>query len=187
LDGIFFLSLSLLLAPVPIFGLILVFLLPVFVRLFRHCHMGEVTPEWLENFSAGSYRPMEDLLGTEDFHFLVRQPGFDRALYRRLRRDRLRIFRQYLNRLISDFNRLHTYARYLLAQTEEDHSELLIGLIRLRVKFSLTVLRVELRYLACCLGYHPLVTGVLVGRLEEMSEQLKSIAGGRSFDSSFAS
>ena len=149
--------------------------------------MREVTPEWLEHFSSGSYRPMENLLGTEDFHFLVRQPGFDRSLYRRLKRDRLRIFRQYLNRLISDFNRLHTYARFLLARTEEDHSDLLMRLIWLKVRFSLTVLRVELRYLACCLGYYPLVTGSLISRLEEMSQQLKLIAGGRHLSSSFAS
>ena len=179
-------SLALVLAPVPIFGLTAVFLLPVLIRLFKHCHVREVTPEWLEEFSVGNYYSMEDLLGEEDFEFLEGQPGFDVSLYKRLRRDRLRIFRQYLNRLIADFNRLHTYARFLLAKSEQDHSALLMRLIWLKLRFSLTVLRVEVRYLACRLGYHPLVTGGLVRALAEMSEQLKAISAGRAVDSNFA-
>jgi len=59
--------------------------------------MEEITPEWLENFSTSVYHPMEGLLADEDFRFLSRQPGFDLSLYRKLRRERLRIFRQYLN------------------------------------------------------------------------------------------
>jgi hypothetical protein len=173
------LSLALVFAPVPIFGVTAVFLLPVLIRLFKHCHMRDVTPEWLEGFSVENYYPMDDLLGAKDFEFLEGQPGFDVSLYKRLKRDRLRIFRQYLNRLIADFNRLHTYARFLLGQSEEDHSGLLVRLIWLKLRFSVTVLRVEARYLACRLGHHPLVTGGLVRALEEMSEQLKAISAGR--------
>jgi hypothetical protein len=119
---------------------------------------------------------MERLLAEEDFNFLCRQPGFDLSLYRKLRRDRLRIFRQYLNRLIIDFNRLHATARAILASSQEDCSELVSKLIWLKVRFSLAVLRVEVDYLLCRFGLRFVVPATLILRLEEMSAHLSSIA-----------
>jgi hypothetical protein len=122
---------------------------------------------------------MQGLLGDEDFHFLSRQPGFDLSLYKKLRRDRLHIFRQYLNRLIVDFNRLHTTARFLLAQSPEDHSDLAMHLVWLKMRFSMTVVRVEASYLLCYFGFRSLAVRALIARLEEMSGQLTSISAGQ--------
>jgi hypothetical protein len=152
------------------------FVLPVIVRLLRCGRGDEVTPEWLENFTPAAYFPMASLLSHEDFRFLSRQPGFDFLLYRKLRRDRLRIFRQYFNRLIGDFNRLHKVARFLLAKSREDHSELLSRLIWLRVRFSFSVLRVEAAYLCCRFGFRGMVVGSLIARLEEMRDHLNAIS-----------
>jgi hypothetical protein len=159
---------------------VLALALPVLVRLFRGCRLEEVTPEWLDNFSAALYYPMEGLLSNEDFAFLSRQPGFDISLYRKLRRDRLRIFRQYFLRLIRDFNRLHSVARALVAQTSEDHSDLMLKMITLKLRFSLTVLAVELNYWRCFVRFRPLVVRSLIAGLEEMSQELQSLAQGRS-------
>jgi hypothetical protein len=167
---------ALILTPVLLFLLALVFILPVLARLLRPSNRAEVTSEWLENFTTMAYYPMERLLDDEDFRFLVRQPGFDFSLYRKLRRDRLRIFRQYLNRLIGDFNRLHLAARCLLAKSREDQSELLKQLIWLRVRFGVSVLRVEMSYLVCRAGWHVVAVGDLVARLEEMSRHLNTIS-----------
>ena len=87
---------------------------------------------------------MELLLADDDFNFLVRQPGFESSIGKKLRQDRVRIFRQYLHRLIADFNRLHVYARYLISQGAEDQSALVMRLVWLRVRFSATVMRLEL-------------------------------------------
>lgn len=119
---------------------------------------------------------MERLLSDEDFNFLSRQPGFDESIYRRLHRDRLRIFRQYFNRLILDFNRLHSVARGLVAQTSEDQSDLMLKLMGIKVRFTLSVLRVEASYLRCCIRQHPLAVHSLIASLEEMSQQLQSLA-----------
>ena len=105
-------------APLLLFGLILCFLVPIIFKLYRRCKVTEITPEWLANFSAASYYPMQGLLAREDFAFLSRQPGFDLSLIK-FRRERLRIFRQYLNRLVLDFNRLHTTALIVLAHSAE--------------------------------------------------------------------
>ncbi|HEY3938507.1 MAG TPA: hypothetical protein VGL97_13815 [Bryobacteraceae bacterium] len=165
--------------PVILAVFFLIFVVPVIVRLLR-CGTGdEITAEWLENFSTATYFPMAGLLSDEDFRFLSRQPGFDFLLYRKLRRDRLRIFRQYLNRLIGDFNRLHQVARLFVAASQEDHSALLGRLIWLRVRFSFSVLRVEAAYLCCRFGFHAVVVSGLIARLDEMSRQLNALSANR--------
>ena len=167
---------ALVLTPLLLGGLILALLLPVILKLFRTCTIEDITPEWLESFSPSAYYPTRNLLAEEDFNFLWRQPGFDLSLYRKLKRDRLRIFRQYLNRLILDFNRLHVAARAILANSSEDCSDLVMKLIWLKLRFSLSVLRVEFSYACCWIGLRYVTPTALIGRLEEMSAQLNSIA-----------
>jgi hypothetical protein len=173
----FGLSLTLILTPLVLFLVVLPVLLPVLGRLLRQCHVSEVTPEWLENFSPITYRPMEFLLADADFDFLVRQPGFEASLSKKLRKDRVRIFRQYLNRLIGDFNRLHVYARYLIAQSRDgqDHSALLARLIWLRFRFSFTILRVEASLLLSYFGSQPRVVHLAIAHLYEMNGYLNAI------------
>jgi hypothetical protein len=149
---------------------------PTLRRLCRRYHVEDISPEWLEHFSARAYYPMERLLNAEDFAFLSRQPGFDFSLYRKFRRDRLQIFRQYLNRMIGDFNRLHLAARILLAQSPEDRSDLLYRLILLKLRFSLAVLQAEFRYALCCVGVRTLTARALILRLEELCNQLGAIS-----------
>jgi len=177
LTEIFGLSFALVLTPLLLFAAILLFLLPVLARLLRQCHLKDVTPEWLENFSPTSYEMMEGLLAEEDFNFLMRQPGFEEALQKKLRRDRIMIFRQYLNRLISDFNRLHVYARYLVVtQRQADQSNLLARLVWLRLRFSFTVLRVELSFLLSHFGFQPRVVAKAIAHLNEMNGYLHAIS-----------
>jgi hypothetical protein len=165
------------LAPFVILGVSLVMAAPVLVRLFWRCEMSEITPEWLESFSVASYYPMQGLLSDEDFRFLARQPGFDFSLYRKLRRERLLIFRQYLSRLILDFNRLHTTARFLIARGQEDRSDLIMRLFRLKIRFTFAVMASEMSYLCCRIGIGKLEVRSLIARLEEMSLELNGLAG----------
>lgn len=169
-------SFAFVLTPLVLFIATLIFLLPVLARLLRQCHLSDVTPEWLESFSPLTYQPMEILLAEEDFEFLVRQPGFEASLHKKLRRERIRIFRQYLNRLIADFNRLHVYARYLITQSQVDQSNLLAGLVWLRIRFSFTVLRVEASLLLSYFGCRPRLVSQAIARLDEMNSYLHALA-----------
>jgi len=155
---------------------ILAFLVRIVLRLQKRCRMEEITPEWLASFSVSSYQPMHVLLCEEDFSFLSRQPGFDLLLYKKFRRDRLRIFRQYMNRLIADYNRLHMAARMLLAGTPQDQSDMMTHLIRLKINFSASVLRAEANYLLCCVGFRTLAVRALIIRLEELSSEVAAIS-----------
>ena len=157
-----------------VLGLLLV--LPIVIRLSRRSNAEELTPEWLESFSPSSYYPMQGLLAEDDFRFLSRQPGFDLSLYKKLRRERLLIFRQYANRLILDFNRLHSVALLLLAQCDQDQSKVMSRLMRLKAKFFFAVVQAEMSYALCCFGFRSLAVRAMILRLEEMNAQLSAIS-----------
>jgi len=119
---------------------------------------------------------MELLLAEDDFNFLLRQPGFESSIAKKLRQDRVRIFRQYLHRLISDFNRLHVYVRFLVSQSETDQSGLIFRLVWLRVRFSATVLRLELSLFLAYFGFQPRLVSRAISQLDEMSTCLYSLS-----------
>lgn len=153
-------------------GTCFVLLAPMLARLFKGCAAEDITPEWLASFSPSVYYPMHGLLANEDFQFLARQPGFDLSLYRKLRRERMLIFRQYLGRLVSDFNKLHAYALLVLSHGDTDQSTLVKRLAILRLRFTLSVVSAEFSYYLCVLGIGSLATRSVVARLEELSAQL---------------
>lgn len=151
-------------------GLALV--VPTVWRLLRPSRIDDISHEWLESFSVRSYDPMERLLSDEDFHFLSCQPGFDLALYRKLRRDRMAIFRQYLDRMIVDFNRLHLVARVLASRAPDDQSDVVKKLIALKVSFSLEVLRAQMSFFLCWFSVRTVAVRSLIVHLEELSSTL---------------
>jgi hypothetical protein len=144
--------------------------------LLRSPSSDEITAEWLANFSTHSYQPMATLLSEEDFEFLSRQPGFDLTLHKKLRRERLEIFRMYLHRMIRDFSRLHLAARLIVAHSSHDQSALLARLFWLKIRFSGTVVRAEIAYRLCRLGIGTLPARALIARLEDMSAQISAAA-----------
>lgn len=152
------------------------FIVRIVLKLHRRCTMEEISPQWLANFSVSSYQHMHVLLCAEDFSFLSSQPGFDLVLYKKFRRDRLRIFRQYMNGLVADYNRLHTAARVLIASTAQDQSDAMTRLIRLKLTFITVVCHAELNYLLCCVGLRTLAVRALVLRLEELSSQVAAFS-----------
>ncbi|MBV9612563.1 MAG: hypothetical protein JO091_08825 [Acidobacteriaceae bacterium] len=167
---------ALILVPVILCTVSLLAVAPLIARLCSRSKIEEITPEWLENFTPSSYYPMQGLLADEDFHFLSRQPGFDFSLYRKLRSDRLHIFRHYLHRLIADFNRLHAAARVMVARGREDRSHLVMRLIMLKMQFSFAVLQAHVSYLLCSIGIGSLAAQAAIRRLEQMSTELGSIS-----------
>ena len=169
----------LVLIPIAVAALSLAFLVPIVRNLYRRCDVDEITSEWLDDFSPACYYPMRRLLADEDFRFLSRQPGFDLSLYKKLRQERLYIFRQYLSRMVVDFNRLHMAARLILARGNEDQSHLVTQLIWLKVKFSFAVIHAEFSYLLCSAGCETLAVRATILRLEEMSFQFNSLSAPR--------
>ncbi len=166
--------------PLMMGGTTLALFLPILRWLCRKAEIEDITPEWLETFSIAAYEPMQGLLSDEDFTFLSRQPGFDESLYRKLRRERLHIFRQYLLRLILDFNRLHTVARMLLSRSSLDNSNAVLRLMRLKFQFSTAVIQAECSFFLCCLGFRILAVRRLIAAVENMSLELAALSEAQS-------
>ena len=118
----------------------------LFWVLVRRAGAGDFDPlEWLEDFSADDYRPMERLLDDRDYAFLASQPGYEPAIARRLRRQRIGIFQAYLRGMFRDFHRLLGKARFTMFYATEDQSALGSALLRLRLRFYASVIAVEVR------------------------------------------
>lgn len=149
-------------------------------RIFLKPEVKEITPQWLEEFSPDRYRSMANLLANDDFVFLSRQPGFDLSLYRKLRRERLAIFRQYLDRLVLDFKRLHLTARLLAAESQQESSDTVAKLFRLQWQFNLALMQTEFEYTLCRFGLAAVHVQRLITPLNALSEGLprfRSAAG----------
>ncbi len=109
--------------------------------------------QWLDEFSAASYRPMERLLDNRDYAFLASQRGFEPIIARRLRRQRVRIFQGYLLGMIRDFHRLLKIARHIALFASADQSALVKDLWRLRLHFYCSVAAVEAQLALKALGW----------------------------------
>jgi hypothetical protein len=171
-----FLTSSILLVLAIVLGPSAVVIVPMLRRFFLKPAIGEITPQWLQEYSPDRYRSMANLLANDDFSFLLRQPGFELKLYRKLRRERLAIFRQYLDRLVLDFRRLHLTARMLTAQNRQDSTEIAQKLFKLQLHFNLALIRTEFEYSLCRYGLATVHVQRLIEPLRSLSEALPGYA-----------
>ena len=114
-----------------------------------HAASTEQSIDWkrIQSFRGEYYRPLERLLGPEDYQFLKRQPGYQPALADRLRKERREIFRGYLGRLERDFHQLHLLARTLVRDQEQDRPELAWSLFKADAEFRWNLMRIRVRLL----------------------------------------
>jgi len=168
---------SALLVASGLIGLLPIVALVVLVlRLRSRIAVEEVTPEWLDSFSMQRYRPMQRLLSEQDFVFLRSLPGYRPEIEHRLRRERRAAFRRYLNRLVRDFHRLHAAARYAVAYSDSDQSDLVGLLVRQRLQFAWLIGVTEFRLACHALGFRGVETGRLINAIDGMGRELRLVA-----------
>lgn len=166
-----------LLLAAGIFGLILTLVAGWLLwKLASPARIRGVDPEWLENFSTASYRPMERLLSEEDVEFLRAQRGFEPGMDKALRAGRRKLFRAYLRSLALDFNRLHLALRLALLDAPADQPELGLILIKQKIVFYAALAAVHARLLLHTLGIGTVDVRGLVATLEQMRAELRRLA-----------
>jgi len=131
--------------------------------------------DWLEDFSAVSYRPMERLLDNRDYEFLASQPGFVPSIARRLRRQRVAIFQTYLRGIFLDFHRLMGVAKIIVVYAGQDQSPFQQGLWRLRWKFYASIVLVEARVVLNALGLGSVDARALLTSLERLQVSTQNL------------
>jgi hypothetical protein len=118
-------------------------LLVTFVLLLRRMdsrsRLAPVTPAWVNQLSLERYKPMERLLREDDYRFLASQKGFHPTIARKLRAQRLHIFREYLRWLDRDFGQVARAMQMLMMSSPRDRPDLAVFLLKqqflFRVKF----------------------------------------------------
>lgn len=135
--------------------------------LFAQANEPAPDVSWLQNFTAARYRPMLRLLADDDYEFMIAS-GADPAVIRRLRSERRRIFRAYLNNLVRDFDRIHRAARILVAESEVDQPEVAARLLRIRWEFQFAVMAVRTRLALHTVGIGAVDVRRLLGAVESV-------------------
>lgn len=159
------LALTLSLLALALIGLGLTYML----RSLRNpSTVDECDANWISEFSTTKYRPMLRLLAEDDFRFLEQQEGYEPAIGKRLRSERLKIFRGYLRNLVRDYHRLHIAARLILVYSSEDRSDLASQLVRHRLEFAWNLMRVELNLAMYSVGLGTVDVRALIGTLDSM-------------------
>jgi hypothetical protein len=156
-------------------ALFLLFATVLIWKMMSSIQIRSVEPEWLKNFSVSSYRPMERLLDEDDIKFLKEQPGYEPGLERRLRADRLRIFRMYLRNLGRDFNRLHYALRLIVLHATEDSPELAKTLIKQKIVFLMSFAAVHIRLELYRFGLSGVDVRGLISTLDAMQQELHAM------------
>jgi phosphatidylserine/phosphatidylglycerophosphate/cardiolipin synthase-like enzyme len=134
-----------------------------------------VTAEWIAELSVDRYRPMLRLLDGEDLEILRSQPDFSPERVREFRRDRCRIFREYLNRLNADFACVCMALKIVMLQSEMDRPELAENLFRHQVRFALGMVQVKARLLLFDLGIGTIQVEPLLSVFDNMRLQLRQM------------
>ena len=124
--------------------------------------------EWLDEFSAGEYRPMGRLLDDHDRAFLASQNGFSPSIARRLRRKRVGIFQSYLFGMVRDFHRLQGAARVAAVYSRKDQGPFEPTLRQLRWRFYRSVVAMEFGLALNLLGIAAVDVRRLLASLEKM-------------------
>jgi hypothetical protein len=100
----------------------------VFVALFRNVgsrsRTSAMPADWDSIFSPSRYKPMERLLDPTDYRFLESQPAFNRKMARRVRSNRINMFRGYARCLARDYSRVSAAVRILMVHAPVDRSAL---------------------------------------------------------------
>lgn len=154
---------------VLVFSTALVAFALLFRILLRRSRPGACDPlEWLDDFSAADYRPMERLLDARDCAFLASQTGFQPSIARRLRRQRIGIFQSYLRGMIRDFHRLLRVARFITVYASQDSAGFEADLWRLQWRFYRCLVAAEVRLALSMIGVGAVDARGLLASLERM-------------------
>ena len=160
-------------------GGIAVVLALLFHRLVSPSRCELVSTEWLSRFSVARYRPMERLFAEEDYRFLARQKGYCEDVARRLRRERIKIFRGYLKCISGDFRRLEAAASFWMANAPQDRPDLAKALMKRRLSFFAALMGAKWRLLLYGFGLSTADVHRLVDSLDDMRVQLRRMAMAR--------
>ena len=137
---------------------------PFFIRLHR-LHM--IAESQFPPASAHRYQPMLRLLSEEDLAMVAG----NKALRKKLKRERLAIFRGYLRCLTKDYARLLAGVRLAMVNSTVDRPDLARALVVNKILFAIALYRIEIRLFAHTFGLAKVDVSGLVEAMENLRAQ----------------
>jgi hypothetical protein len=144
-------------------------------RLLGTPSVADCSWAWIDTPPAQRYAPLLRLLSNSDYEVLGSLPGLDPGVSKRLRRERRRLFGDYVRILECDFNGIQRALSILAIQSQHDESELLLFLLKQRWSFARRLCAVRAGYYLDVLGLgsvdvQPLiaVTQSLCGKVHDL-------------------
>jgi hypothetical protein len=128
-----------------------------------------------EELSTECYRPMVRLVDGSDIEFLRSQPGFNRKMEARVRRERCQIFRGYLDCLQADFKHVCWAMKALMLQSDVDRPDLAASLVKSQFEFAWAVTLIRMRLVVFSMGIGTVNVSSLVGQFDKMRVELRSL------------
>ena len=165
---------------IPVVALVVVGLIAALTLTFYRflsANTGQpVTVEWMETLSVDRYRPMLRLLEQNDLAFLKSQPGYKAEMAKRMRRQRCRIFKDYLRHLESDFQMTCAALKLIMLHAQNDRPDLATTLLRSQLAFAAGTLQVRWRLVLYRYGLGSVDVSGLVKAFDLMQLELRSMA-----------
>lgn len=135
---------------------------------------GDWSQQWFESFSTFSYLPMRRLLSPEEEEFCLRS-NVSAEARARYRKERRRIFNEYLRMMAFDVRRLSRGIRLAAIHAPEDRSEEILRLIRLERTLRQLIWQAKLRLVFHWLGVQPIDVTHLIDVMQGLEFSLREI------------
>jgi hypothetical protein len=112
-----------------------------------------LSPEWINELSTDKYRNMMRLLSREGIEELRSRPDYSHQMAAEFRKERSRLFKEYLSEMSVDFERICIAIRVLMLNSRYDRPDLASTLIQSQVMFSLATASLRIRLFFYTLGW----------------------------------
>lgn len=121
---------------------------------------------------------MERLLSAEDYRFVATHRGCDRKMARKVRANRILVFRGYARCLGRDFARVSSALKMLMVHAPADRSSLAGLILKQQLLFTMNMTAIEFRLVLHSFGWSAPNVDVrsLVESLDAMCAQLRALA-----------
>jgi len=137
----------------------------------------EADAHWVAEFDLERYRGLAELFRRDDFDFLEAQPGYVPAIAARLRADRIKIARGYLDRLEREIRVLLNTANRMAVRSSEDVNDFSAFLLKREVSFAVTLTLLRSRLFLMSAGIRrPIPFDDLLNSLQPLVTQSRQMA-----------
>jgi hypothetical protein len=129
-----------------------------------------------EAFSPECYTPMGRLLNEADGKFISSHSGCTRQIKQTFRKQRINIFRAYLQLLSTDFHRVCKALKLYMAVCKVDRSDLAAVVMKEQFRFAASMVYVQFTLMVFASGWSGIDASRLIGAVDAMRDRMQSLA-----------